>query len=412
MTPWPGLFCVLNFVAGLQAVAPIKTARAEEAIQHLTRRVEGESFRARLIAIDATERLSLQAADGTLRDLQLDDLLMWGHPMEIERGPIVVIQDESLVQAGAITFADGHFVLGRSSSQRLTVPAYGVRAIQFVPFGATKDWGGGIDESPQSNELGDRVLLRNRDAFSGRITELTANSVHITSRGSPFVIQRTRVAGAFFGASVKASVTETAGDGDRRLLVGLRDGSLLRARKLESDNGVLSITLMQGLTLPGVSADDICYLQPLGRRVEYLSDLPVADYTYHPYWGIDWPLKVDRNVQGGPLRTSSGIYAKGLGMRSGSVATYAVDPQYDRFEAELALDQRCGVRGSVRIQVDLREGDKWLPAYTSGVLRGGMKPESVAVGLDGATKIRLRVDSADHGDAWDLANWLNARFVR
>lgn len=405
-------FCLLVAVGGLQAVVSMDPARAGPSRQGLVRRVDGEPFQARLIGIDANQRLSLETPDGQRRSLKMDNVLMWGHPAEIERGPLVITRGGSWIRARGVIFDEDQFTIDSPFSDPLAVTSRNVRAIRFAPLGERDLRPVGSTASPVSEKQGDRVLLRNGDAFSGKITKLTVSSVHVTSSGIPLVIGRPRVSEAWFGVSIPVNRAEISTHLRPAILVGLRDGSLLRAETIDSENRVLSVTATQGVTWDGLSINDICYLQPIGGRVVYLSDLPVVEYNFRSYWGFPWPLKADRNVLGGRLRSLSGIYEKGLGTRSGAVATYAVDPRYNRFETELALDERCGVRGSVRIRIDLRKAEEWSPVYASGVLRGATEPESIAIGLDGATAIRLRVESADHGDAWDLTNWLNARFVR
>jgi endo-alpha-N-acetylgalactosaminidase len=81
---------------------------------------------------------------------------------------------------------------------------------------------------------------------------------------------------------------------------------------------------------------------------------------------------------------------------------------YQRFQAELALDDSAAGSGSVRFRVFV-DGKE---TFTSETLRGGMEPMPISVDLTNAKRLDLVVDYADHGDVLDHADWLNARLVK
>jgi hypothetical protein len=105
------------------------------------------------------------------------------------------------------------------------------------------------------------------------------------------------------------------------------------------------------------------------------------------------------------------LYNKGLGIPSAARLTYQLDKPYQRLEAELALDDAAGMRGSVLCKVYLYADGAWLPVLETPVIRGGDEPLPISVDLKGAKAVTLIVDYADRGDELDLANWLNARLV-
>jgi len=86
---------------------------------------------------------------------------------------------------------------------------------------------------------------------------------------------------------------------------------------------------------------------------------------------------------------------------------------FRKFQAELAIDETAGLKGSVVFKV-LLEGasGQWRTAYESPVLRGGDLPVAVSIDLKDASRIALLVDFADRGDECDYADWLQARLVR
>ena len=192
----------------------------------------------------------------------------------------------------------------------------------------------------------------------------------------------------------------------------MRDGSLVYANSIEADQESVKIELANGVKLAGGNVSDIVALQSLGGSFEYLSDLEGADYRFVPYLSIAWPLARDRNVLGGPLTVDGKRYLKGIGLHSAARLTYKFDRDYQRFDAEVAIDDAAKGRGSVVFGVYLDRDGKWGEAFKSGIVRGGEAPQPVSIDVRGAKGLTLTVDYADRGDELDYADWLDARLVR
>jgi hypothetical protein len=153
-------------------------------------------------------------------------------------------------------------------------------------------------------------------------------------------------------------------------------------------------------------------LQSLGGKFVYLSDLEPADYRCVPYLDVPWPYRRDRSVTGGPLVVGDNEYLKGIGMHSASRLTYTWPGAYRRFDAQVAIDDSAGGRGSVVFGVYVLRHGQWQKAYESKAVRGGQPPQDVSVDLVGAEGLTLTVDFADRGDELDRADWLDARLVK
>jgi hypothetical protein len=99
-------------------------------------------------------------------------------------------------------------------------------------------------------------------------------------------------------------------------------------------------------------------------------------------------------------------------MHSRARTIYAVPPGAKRFEADVAIDDAAGGKGSVIFRVLKLAGQTWSVAAESTALRGGDPPAPLSVNVSGAEQIALVVEFGERGDECDWANWLGARFVK
>ena len=198
--------------------------------------------------------------------------------------------------------------------------------------------------------------------------------------------------------------------------IGCQDGSLVAASAIQVQGEKVVLTLAAGgelaTTLAGRSDseatfwDEVTFLQPTSPLFAWLSDQKTLGYKHIPFLSVDWPYQNDRSVTGSRLRSGGAVFRKGLGMHTTSRLAYDV-AGYRRFEAEIALDESAGRRGSVLFKVLLQDGEgSWTTAYESPIIRGGEAPTPVSVELKGATRLALIVEFADRGDELDHANWL------
>lgn len=108
---------------------------------------------------------------------------------------------------------------------------------------------------------------------------------------------------------------------------------------------------------------------------------------------------------GRPLTIGGVRYAKGLGVHAASDVRYALS-SCSTFTAQVGVDDEVAA-GSVIFQV-WTDGVK---AYESGVLTGAMGAAPVSVDLAGKSELRLVVTNSGDGDAYDHADWADAKVV-
>ncbi len=264
----------------------------------------------------------------------------------------------------------------------------------------------------------DRLLLENGDELTGLLAGIADDAVRLQTGTGPVEVKTDRIAALVFNPALRRkSATKP---GELRAWLGLADGSRLLATRLLMEGDRMTVTAA-GQPL-AASRRNLVFLQPLGGRPVYLSDLKPAEYQQTPFLDLRWPYRADRNVTGGLLRSGGRLYLKGLGVHSAARLVYnlsplplgegpgvrAAGPTAQRFAAEVGIDDSTAGGGSVRFRVLVDGREKFM----SPILRGGDPPVPVSVDLTGAKKLELVVDYADRADVLDHADWLNARIVK
>ena len=364
--------------------------------------VDGDPFSAELVQVDAHWQLKFQAAEGA-RSMPAADLVRWGTLPEVRRGPIVVLGNGGVLVVEGFQ-ADKEAVTAESLLfGRVRIPLERVAGVAFQVPADHEGCDELLDLLLTSQEKSDQVILANGDRIAGRYQSYRDATVHLESDAGPIDIERHRVRAILFNPTLVHRGSTTG----LHALLGFSDGSRLDVRTLELSGPVLQVTPVEGLTW-NAAREDLVSLQPLGGRVTYLSDLKAADYRHVPFLKLTWPYRVDRSVTGGWLRAGERLYSKGLGLHSAARLTYLLPDGQRRFDAQVAIDDNAGTRGSIRFRLFV---DGTLK-YTSPTVRGGMAPIPISVELKGAKRLDLVVDFADRADVLDRADLLEARLVR
>jgi hypothetical protein len=141
---------------------------------------------------------------------------------------------------------------------------------------------------------------------------------------------------------------------------------------------------------------------------KYLSDLTWASATNA--WG---PVEKDKSNgeqaagDGTTITLNAVTYAKGLGAHAASDVRYNIAGACSAFNASVGVDDEVGTRGSVVFQVWL-DGTK---AYDSGTMTGTTATKTVNVSITGKNQLQLVVTAAGDGDAYDHADWADAKIT-
>jgi hypothetical protein len=363
---------------------------------------EGEPFRAALAGVDAQWQITLAPAGGSRR-LPAAALVAWGTPRDLKHGPHFVVLSDGGVLAAEVTQVGKEGVVAESSvfgAVKVPLAALAGIVFQAPPEPLKRDLL--LDRIVAAVGSTDRVLLVNGDEIAGTVRGIRNRKVDVQSTLGAVAVELARVRAVVYNPSL---VRRGEAKG-LRAWTGFSDGSRLVATQLVVDEKQARVSLPGGPTLAAPAAD-LVFLQPLGGRAVYLSDLR-ARYVHLPYLSLSWPYRPDRGVLGGILHSGGRPYLKGIGVHSTSRLSYALAEPYRAFEAELAIDDETAGRGSVRFRVFVDGEVK----YTSPTVRGGSPPLPIRVDLSGAKQLDLVVDFADRADEGDHADWLNARLLR
>ena len=372
--------------------------------------VDGEPFEARLTSVDAQGKLGFADHEymvpaGKPPALAVADLVCWGQPAELRKGPVLVLADGGFLPAAVLAADKTELAVASARLGALKLPLDSVAGIIFrlPPHPAELD--ALLERIARGQGQTDRLILDNGDEVTGLIETLQGDKVKIKGTLGPVEVAVRRVVALVFNPALRG--VPACGSPAGAAWVGLSDGARLLAARLRLEGDLLELTTPSGAKWNAAAAD-LVFLMPQSGRAVYLSDLRPDEYRFLPYLETKWPYKADRNVTGGQLRCGGRLYLKGLGVHSAARLSYRLDRPWSRFQAEVGIDDSTGGRGSVGFRVFVDGTQK----FTSPPIRGGMPPQAVSIDLTGAARLDLVVDYGEAGDVLDHADWLNARLVK
>ena len=127
-------------------------------------------------------------------------------------------------------------------------------------------------------------------------------------------------------------------------------------------------------------------------------------------WG---PPEVDRSNgerasdDGGPIRIGTAAFDHGIGAHAPSRIVVELDGRCSLFLADVGLDEEVGDRGSVVFEV-WGDGERLA---VSGIVRGPPVAVPIAADLEGVGRMTLVVTPGGDGNAFDHADWGDARLA-
>ncbi len=365
---------------------------------------------AMLISSNADGELRFATPDGETT-VANGDIVSWGVPREADGGQIL-FADGSILIAEVSGLANENLSAVSATFGALDLPLTQLAAVLLHP--PTDPWRRDalVRRLFDSGGESDRLLLENGDELSGTLisgdgasfmlnASIGAKEIHAVD------VPAQNVAAIVFNPALRARPRTPPSHS----WLGFADGSLILTEGWTLEEKQCTIARPDTRQWKAVFPSEtraLQFVQPIDGRARYLSDVTPEAYRHIPYLGREWLYQLDRTVSGARLRAGERLYVKGIGMHSASRLTFAIDREFQRFEAELAIDDESHGGGSVvyRVFADAEE------RYRSSIIRGGEAPQSISVDVSGAQRISLVVDHAERGDQLDRADWLNARLTK
>ena len=119
-----------------------------------------------------------------------------------------------------------------------------------------------------------------------------------------------------------------------------------------------------------------------------------------------------KNCIGKPIQMGGAEFSHGIGDHAGkdfaAELVYALKPEYKRFVSLVGVDDQTAGKGSIRVHIYV---DDQLKTETA-ILKGRQAPVSLDVELPkGGKELRIVIDDAGDGYAYDDADFANAGFI-
>ncbi len=113
------------------------------------------------------------------------------------------------------------------------------------------------------------------------------------------------------------------------------------------------------------------------------------------------PIRIGRNMVGGPLKVDTDSFANGIGAYANSLLEYPLNGQFSRFTAKVGIDAATEGRGSVIFEA-WGDGKK---IFSSGIMSGLDRAKPVDINVSGINRLRLIVNDAGDGNKYDAGDW-------
>lgn len=351
----------------------------------------------------------------------IDDLVCWGTCPDLQPGEnYLSFVDGTLLSGGWQGWENGVLRWRHAQIGNLRVPSEQLAGLILATPSSALARDRLLDRIAAGNSEYDRVILTNGDELRGRVLRGDTSAVRILSDFGSVDIPAPRIAAVGFRGSgvlrfVPGAVALGLDDGSRLIVRGPTNGRYplgieLQQGKVSGTNSLHHIRWAERATQPETwdFMAAVKYLHVFGGRVDYLSDRAPTEYVHVPYLTYPQPLGRDRTPRGAYLRSGGTLYLKGLGTYSACRVTYGLAKQFQRFCAEVVMDDAARGRGDAACRI-LVDGST---AWRMDSLRSAMAPAEVNLDVSNAERLDLIVEFGPRADELDYVDWLNARLIR
>jgi hypothetical protein len=270
----------------------------------------------------------------------------------------------------------------------------------------------------------DVVVLANGDTVHGILSELSENELMIQPAGAAgggqaqsvsldalISVYLASTSGGGGGGGGAAATSPAAQSGQRRFRVTLADGSAITTRALSMNGREFRLAFAGGASSAEprtIPASAVASIEQLNGPLVWLSALTPSESVQTPYFGDrSMPARLDRAVDGDPIRFAGKEYTRGIGVHAYSRLSFPLDPAFKAFRTQYAIDGD-GLYADVTVRVKL---DDRLVEERPHVKPGALAPVLV-VPLNGEKTLTLEVDYGENYDVQDRFNWVQPALLR
>jgi hypothetical protein len=393
-------------LAGSASAGDTSTDSSESTYSALM--IDGSKVTGRLVSFgEATITIALQG--GKKEALPFDRLVKLTRELPAaiaagENAQVVLLGDgDRLMRASIGAATDVALEVRSELLGKLEVPLDGVLGLILSGPGQ----GGGIDTLRDRIEFEGRksevVWLSNGDRVDGSFIGMDERSIKLEVDRKPLEVDRgTAVAVGFDAKLIRYPRPKGA-----FLEATLGDGTRLGIATVKLVEGNIEATTRFGRTVR-FSLSELTRLHVRSSSVVYLTERERPRAGYQSYVGPTRPYRLDRAVDGQPIRIGGQTYDRGIGMQSRTLLAYRIEPGDHRFQALVGVDERAGPLGSVvfRVLVDRQE------RFNSSLMTDHDPPKPVDIDLAGGKILILATEFGERGNVRDLADWAEARIIR
>ena len=271
-------------------------------------------------------------------------------------------------------------------------------------------------ESPKNDlkQENDVILTLDASTIEGILTQVSARGIDFETEALGKIHLLYQKMRAIKLALLEENKNKTEDEG-LTVSVTFLDDSYLMGKLLNLDKDSLTLK-SHALGKVSSSLDMVRFIEVLGGRSQFLSDLQPSQVIHNVDLFSPRPVQRDANVNGGPIKIREQVFRKGLGMLSHARLEFSLSKKYLRFQAILGMDdsarpqtveaeKRQGGIAVFKVHVDGKEVFKKEFSYKD-------PPYPLDIPVDNAMSLGIEVDYGPGFLVLDYANWANAKLIR
>ncbi|MDO4551236.1 MAG: NPCBM/NEW2 domain-containing protein [Planctomycetia bacterium] len=442
MKIYPMLYLKILFLIILSIFLPFSSCGAD--IPVLLQESTGENYSAQLLEIQdngvLVQRTESEKPTGTAQKISyktLDVITFSGNktPSETDStsAPILLkCRDHSCFTVSSLTLEEGIFHIKYADSE-LQVKEAGIHFVLLQNSLLTASESEKTDTSIQkiwneslSLETNDDILVVNRDGklsyYRGMILGVSEKAVRFEMENDVLNINRDRVFGFILAKKPGAAPVQFPSQamilsdvqGNRWTLKNIH---LVKnvSEKEENEKAKISWETPLGLAF-SIPSNRIAQIDFSDGRIIYLSSLKPESVLWTPYLSLQkfsetraqyYEPRMDRSINGNPLKLQGQTYARGICMTSQTEITFRLPENYTRFQTIIGLDDEVRPNGDVTVII--RGDEKELFREN---IHGKMEPIPVDLDISKIRRLTLFVDYGKNMDISDHTDFVDAKLIK